>query len=79
MAYNVSEDWIERSYSGSSRYSCKLYINGLLVPIEQISKIDIDSPITDNSSQDKPFYIGTFISQSIKIYIHIPYIGGTVH
>ena len=67
MAYNVSEDWIERSYSGSSRYSCKLYINGLLVPIEQISKIDIDSPIIDNSSQDKPFYIGTFISQSIKI------------
>lgn len=67
MAYDVSEDWREKCYSGSSNYSCKLYLNDMLVPIEQIARIDINSPIIDNSSQDKPFYIGTFISQSITI------------
>lgn len=67
MAYNVSNDWIAKCYSGESLYSCRLLIDDILVPIEQISKIDINSPIIDNSSQDKPFYIGTFISQSITI------------
>lgn len=67
MAYSVSNDWITKSYSGGSLYSCRLLINDEVVPIDQISKIDINSPIIDNSSQDKPFYIGTFISQSITI------------
>ena len=67
MAYNVSNDWIAKCYSGESKYSCRLLINDKLVPIDQIARIDINSPIIDNSSQDKPFYIGTFISQSIKI------------
>lgn len=67
MAYNVSNDWITKCYSGKSKYSCRLLINDKLVPINQIARIDINSPIIDNSSQDKPFYIGTFISQSIKI------------
>ena len=67
MAYNVSNDWITKCYSGESKYSCRLLINDKLVPINQIARIDINSPIIDNSSQDKPFYIGTFISQSIKI------------
>ena len=61
MAYNVSNDWIAKCYSGESLYSCRLLIDDILVPIEQISKIDINSPIIDNSSQDKPFYIGTFM------------------
>jgi hypothetical protein len=67
MAYSVSNDWITKCYSGESLYSCRLYIDNYLVPIKQISKITINSPIIDNSSQDKPFYIGTFISQSITI------------
>lgn len=67
MAYSVSNDWKTKCYSGESQYSCRLYVNGRRVPVEQISKIDINSPIIDNSSQDKPFYIGTFISQSITI------------
>ena len=67
MAYNVSNNWITKCYSGDSLYSCRLLINNVLVPIEQISSIEINSPIIDNSSQDKPFYIGTFISQSITI------------
>lgn len=67
MAYNVSNNWITKSYSGESLYSCRLLIENKLVPIDKIEKIDISSPIVDNSSQDKPFYIGTFISQSITI------------
>lgn len=67
MAYNVSNNWITKSYSGESLYSCRLLIENKLVPIDKIEKIDINSPIVDNSSQDKPFYIGTFISQSITI------------
>jgi len=67
MAYNVSNDWIEKCYSGESLYDCRLIVENKQVPIEQIEKIDINSPIIDNSSQDKPFYIGTFISQSITI------------
>lgn len=67
MAYNVSNNWIEKSYSGESLYDCRLIVENKRVPIEQIEKIDINSPIIDNSSQDKPFYIGTFISQSITI------------
>ena len=67
MAYNVSNNWKTKCYSGESLYGCRLLINNELVPIEQISKIDINSPIIDNSSKDKPFYIGTFISQSITI------------
>lgn len=67
MAYSVSNNWKTKCYSGESLYGCRLLINDELVPIDQISKITINSPIIDNSSQDKPFYIGTFISQSITI------------
>lgn len=67
MAYSVSDEWIAQCYSGESLYSCRLLINDRFVPIEQISKIEINSPIIDNSNKDSVFYIGTFISQSITI------------
>lgn len=65
MAYNVPTEFREKAYSGESIYKCKLTINELEVPIDQISKITISSPIIDSTS--KNFYIGTFISQQIVV------------
>lgn len=69
MAYNLATERIrEVIYSGDVMYDCKLYLNDTLVPIEQISNINISSPIIDTTSETgKMFHIGTFISQQIKI------------
>ena len=65
MAYNVSQGFRERCYSGSSLYNCRLIIGEDTIPIEQIASITISSPIIDNSSEI--FYLGTFISQKLTI------------
>ena len=65
MAYNVSNEFREKVYSGESLYDCILTIENESVPVNQISSIKISSPIIDTSSP--AFYIGTFISQSITI------------
>jgi len=68
MAYNVSDEFRTQCYSGEAIYSCRLLINDVQVPIEQIAKIEINSPIIDNTNQSNSlFYIGSFISQSITI------------
>ena len=68
MAYNVSETFRERTYSGGAIYDCRLYFDDILIPPEQISSIKISSPIIDTSSETgKMFHIGTFASQSITI------------
>lgn len=65
MAYNVTEKFRTKVYSGESLYSCILTINDVEVPYNQIESIKISSPIIDKNSNT--FYIGTFISQSITI------------
>ena len=68
MAYNVSDEFRTQCYSGEAIYSCRLLINDVQVPIEQIAKIEINSPIIDNTNQSNNlFYVGSFISQSITI------------
>ena len=61
----VSNKFREQAYSGEALYLCNLSINNVAIPIEQIASIKIDSPIIDNSTET--FYIGSFISQTIKI------------
>ena len=68
MAYNVSENYRTVVYSGEALYDCKLYINNNLIPINQISSINISSPIIDTTSEGgSMFHIGTFISQKLDI------------
>ena len=68
MAYNVSENYRERVYSGGAVYDCKLYFDNSLISPEQISSIKISSPIIDTSSETgKMFHIGTFASQKLTI------------
>ena len=50
MAYNVSENYRTIVYSGEALYDCRLTINGILVPIEQIQTIKISSPIIDTTT-----------------------------
>ncbi len=61
----VSNDFREQAYSGGAIYTANLTINGRQVPVNQIAKITIDSPIIDTSTQT--YYVGSFISQSISI------------
>ena len=61
----VSDRFRTKAYSGEALYHTILQIDEQEVPIEQISSIEIDSPIVDNTSES--FYLGTFISQSLKI------------
>lgn len=65
MAYTVSEKFREKVYSGESLYSCKLTIDYVEVPYNQIESIKISSPIIDSSSN--AFYLGSFVSQSITV------------
>lgn len=65
MQVEVSEEFREQCYSGESLYNARLTINGNEVPMSQISKIKINSPIVDTSKDT--FYVGTFISQEITI------------
>ena len=68
MAYQVSNSFRITIYNGDSDYDCKLFINGGRIPVEQISKITISSPIIDTTQETgQIFHIGTFISQSITI------------
>ena len=68
MAYNVSGNYRNVVYSGDALYSCQLYINEYLVPIEQISSIKISSPIIDTTTDTgSMFHIGTFASQVLEI------------
>lgn len=68
MAYQVSDLFRTTIYNGDSDYDCKLFINGNRIPVEQISKITISSPIIDTTQETgQIFHIGTFISQSITI------------
>ena len=61
----VTENFRKKVYSGEALYHTNLQINEQEVPIEQIASIEIDSPIIDETSES--FYLGTFISQSVKI------------
>lgn len=61
----VSNEFREKVYSGEALYTANLIINGQQVPINQIAKITIKSPIIDTSTET--FYVGSFISQSITI------------
>lgn len=61
----VSNDFREQAYSGGAIYTANLTINGQQVPINQIARITIKSPIIDTSTET--FYVGSFISQSITI------------
>ena len=63
--YKVSDKFREQAYSGESLYTANLTINGIQVPVSQISKIVIKDPIIDTRVQT--FYIGTFISKQITI------------
>ena len=63
--YVVSNKFREKVYGGGAEYKVLLTINGTEVPIRQIAKITINSPIIDNSVDT--FYVGSFISQSITI------------
>lgn len=65
MAYQVSNEFKEKVYSGDNSYICFLNINGYEVPMSQIQSITISSPIIDDTAQT--FYVGSFISQSITI------------
>lgn len=68
MAYNVTNEFKEIIYSGVSDYDCRLYINNMLIPVEQIKTIKISSPIIDTTTDTgSMFHIGTFISNSIEI------------
>lgn len=61
----VSNEFREKVYSGEALYTANLTINGQQVPINQIARITIKSPIIDTSTET--FYVGSFISQSITI------------
>ena len=61
----VSNDFREKVYSGEALYTANLTINGQQVPVAQIASITIKSPIIDTTTET--FYVGSFISQSIKI------------
>lgn len=61
----VTQQFREQEYSGEALFNCILRINDNLVPVEQIAKITIKSPIIDTSTET--FYVGTFISQSVII------------
>lgn len=61
----VTQQFREQEYSGEALFNCILRINDNLVPVEQIAKITIKSPIIDTSTET--FYVGTFISQSVTI------------
>ena len=69
MAYAVSEAFRNKQYSGESEFKGRLVIGNVTVPNEQISKIEIDNPIFDSSSNENNgvFYIGTFISQKVTV------------
>ena len=65
MAVTVSNDFRPTVYSGGALYKCYLYINQQQIMPSQISSITIYRPIID--TQQKTFYIGTFISDKIEI------------
>ena len=65
MAANVSNDFRTVVYSGESLYKCYLYINDQRISPSQISSITIYRPIID--TEQKTFYIGTFISDKIEV------------
>lgn len=65
MAYPVSEDWKERVYGDKASYTYTLSINNNEIPTSLIENIKISNPIVD--TEQKYFYIGTFISQKITI------------
>lgn len=62
---DITEEFRNKEYGGSSVYQCELKIGDTLVPISQISSIKISSPLIDTTSET--FYIGTFISQQLTI------------
>lgn len=65
MAVNVSNDFRPTVYSGGALYKCYLYIGEERIMPSQISSITIYRPIID--TEQKTFYIGTFISDKIEV------------
>ena len=65
MAYNVSQDFTNKLYSGESNFRAILTIGENTIDNDQIASISISSPIIDDSKQ--VFYVGSFISQKITI------------
>ncbi len=69
MAYIVSNDFRNKEYSGVSEFKGRVVIGNNEVPNDQISRIEIENPIFDSTSDNNNgiFYIGTFISQKVTI------------
>ena len=65
MAYNVSEKFRERIYSGGALNRATLTINDVVIPNSDIKKITISEPIIDNTNEG--FYLGTFIANKLEI------------
>ena len=65
MAYQVSQDWRNRVYGDKASYTYSLTINNNEIPTSLIENIKISNPIVD--TEQKYFYIGTFIGQKIQI------------
>lgn len=69
MAYIVSNEFRNKEYSGVSEFKGRVVIGNNEVPNDQISRIEIENPIFDSTSDNNNgiFYIGTFISQKVII------------
>ena len=65
MAYPVSQEWKNRVYGDRASYTYSLTINGTQIPDTLIENMKLSNPIVD--SEQKYFYIGTFISQKLTI------------
>ena len=65
MAYQVSDLFHKKSYSGESLYKVDLKINNESISSKHINKITISDPIIDKTSN--VFYIGTFIAKKLVI------------
>lgn len=65
MAYPVSQEWKNRVYGDRASYTYSLTINGTEISDTLIESMKLSNPIID--SEQKYFYIGTFISQKLTI------------